>query len=85
MKIEKKRDTESSSMSRLGRFYKDPGSSQYTVPEPFDFTQRNKNRAKSIRERRVEEMIKEKQAIEEEILKFKFRAKSVPSIVSERR
>jgi len=82
--FQEKRANQNSSVNRIGRFYKDPNSSQYTVPEPFDFLHRDKNRSKSIRERKFEEMIKQKQEEEEEISKYQFRAKSVPPVVAEK-
>jgi len=54
---------------------------KYTVPEPFEFDTREKVRAKSIRERKVEEIIREKQEEEERLLNHRFRANSVPNIV----
>ena len=67
--------------SKFGAVYKDPTGLKYTVPDPFEFDNREKVRAKSIRERKVEEMIREKQLEEERILNHRFRANSVPGIV----
>lgn len=53
-----------------------------TVPQPFKFDTRDKIRPKSIRERKVDEMIAEKQLAEDRILAFKFRAKRPPKEVS---
>jgi len=55
---------------------------KYTIPEPFSFQRNDTSRSKSIRERKLEEMIREKEAKEEETLNFRFRAKSVPAIVA---
>ena len=41
----------------------------YTVPDPFEFEARGKNRSKSIRERKIEEMVNEKLE-EDEALSF---------------
>jgi len=46
-----------------------------TVPKPFKFDTRDKIRAKSIRERKIDEMIEEKKIEEERILGHQFRAK----------
>jgi len=61
------------------RMIKDP---KYTIPEPFNLQRNDNNRSKSIRARKVEEMILEKESEEAEILNFRFRAKSVPAIVA---
>jgi len=66
---------------RFGAVYKDPRGLKYTVPDPFEFDTREKVRAKSIRERKVEEMVQEKRDEEERILNHRFRANSVPGIV----
>jgi hypothetical protein len=51
-----------------------------TQPQPFDFDKREKERSKSIRERKVKEMIDEKKRENS----FKgFRAKEVPQIVKQ--
>lgn len=49
-----------------------------TVPRPFAFDIRDKMRPKSIRERKIERMIAEKEAAETEELKNKYRAKPIP-------
>ncbi|CAI2361627.1 unnamed protein product [Moneuplotes crassus] len=46
-----------------------------TVPKPFKFDTRDKIRPKSIRERKVDEMIEEKKIKEENLLQHIFRAK----------
>ncbi len=58
---------------------KDP---KYTIPDPFSFQRNDTSRSKSIREKKVEEMIREKEAEEAEIMNFRFRAKSVPAVVA---
>lgn len=68
---------------KFGAIYKDAVELRYTVPDPFAFDTREKVRAKSIRERKVEEMVREKQLEEERMMKHQFRAKSVPKIVKE--
>jgi hypothetical protein len=49
-----------------------------TVPKPFSFDIRDKVKAKSIRERKVEKMIKQKENQENETMNFQFRHKPVP-------
>ena len=49
-----------------------------TVPKPFAFDIREKVRPKSIRERKVEQMIAEKKLEEENKLKHQFRCKPIP-------
>ena len=49
-----------------------------TVPKPFAFDLRDKTKAKSIRERKVEEMVREKQMEEEGLIKHQFRSKPIP-------
>jgi hypothetical protein len=51
---------------------------QITVPKPFKFDTRDMIRPKSIRERKVDEMIEEKRIEEDRLLGFKFRAKQPP-------
>lgn len=51
------------------------------MPRPFGFDVRDKVRAKTIRERKVEEMVTEKQVEEEMALKTTFRCKPIPSRV----
>ena len=46
-----------------------------TVPKPFKFDTRDKIKAKSIRERKVDEMIEEKRIEEERLISHIFRAK----------
>ena len=52
-----------------------PSQSSITVPRPFKFDTREKIRPKSIRERKVDEMIAEKQLEEDRVLDYKFRAR----------
>lgn len=40
-----------------------------TVPKPFNFDTRDYNKSKSIRERRLEEMVAEKEIQEENVIK----------------
>ena len=49
-----------------------------TVPKPFAFDLRDKSKHKSIRERKVEAMIREKQMEEEGFVKHQFRHKPIP-------
>ena len=49
-----------------------------TVPRPPAFEIREKLKSKSIRERKVERMIAEKEAAEERELQNKYRAKPIP-------
>jgi len=49
-----------------------------TVPKPFNFDVRENTRAKSIRERKLDEMVKEKEFKEEMNMKKKFKAKGPP-------
>lgn len=53
-----------------------------TVPLPFNFDSREMTKPKTIRERKVEAMVQEKQAEEEARLKKKFQCKPVPPEVS---
>lgn len=59
------------------------GKFDVTVPEPFDFERRGKNKSKSIRERKVEEMVKEK--IHNESIEINIRPKvnSIPRTTTE--
>jgi Uncharacterised protein family UPF0564 len=52
-----------------------------TVPKPFGFDIRDKVRPKSIRERKVENMVEEKKYEEEALLRHTFRCKPIPSDV----
>ncbi len=67
--------------TKFGAVHKDPEILKYTVPDPFEFDTREKVKGKSIRERKVEEMVREKQEEEERLLNHQFRANSVPAIV----
>lgn len=49
-----------------------------TVPKPFNFDLREKTRTKTIRERKVEEMVAEKRIEEENIIKHQFHSKPIP-------
>ena len=49
-----------------------------TVPKPYAFEVREKLKSKSIRERKVERMVAEKEAAEERELQNKYRAKPIP-------
>ena len=52
-----------------------------TVPKPFKFDMRDKVKPKNIRERKVEEMVAEKQIEQENMIKYQFRPKPVPASV----
>lgn len=52
-----------------------------TVPKPFKFDVREQVRPKSIRERKVEEMVEEKRKEEDTKLKNQFRCKPIPTDV----
>jgi len=52
-----------------------------TVPKPFGFDIRDKVRPKSIRERKVENMVEEKKYEEEALLRHTFRCKPIPAEV----
>lgn len=49
-----------------------------TVPKPFGFDIRDKVRPKSIRERKVENMVEEKKYEEDQLLSHTFRCKPIP-------
>jgi len=49
-----------------------------TVPKPFGFDIRDKVRPKTIRERKVENMVEEKKYEEEQMLRHTFRCKPIP-------
>lgn len=49
-----------------------------TVPRPFNFDLRDKNKTKTIRERKVEEMVNEKRQEEEKAVKTQFRSNPIP-------
>lgn len=63
---------------RFGAVYKDTTSLKYSIPEPFEFDTREKKRSKSIRERKLEEDIRKRDEELENLIKHRFRAKSVP-------
>lgn len=48
------------------------------MPKPFGFDLREKTRVKTIRERKVEEMVNEKKIEEETIIRHQFRSKPIP-------
>jgi len=52
-----------------------------TVPKPFGFDLRDKTRPKSIRERKIDQMVAEKELWERNILNSKFKAKNPPTEV----
>lgn len=66
-------DQRRSSMSR-GRY-------QITVPKPFKFDIREKVRPKTIRERKIDEMVAEKKLEEDVLVKHQFRCKPIPADV----
>jgi hypothetical protein len=76
-------DTTLSKDSLTGKDYSDHRKSKnshsidrkITVPKPFKFDTRDKIRPKSIRERKIDEMIEEKRIEEERILGYQFKAK----------
>jgi hypothetical protein len=49
-----------------------------TVPRPFDFDKKNNATHKSIRQRKIDEMIAEKKMEEEAAVKHQFRHKPIP-------
>lgn len=49
-----------------------------TVPTPFGFDTREARRSKTIRETKVEEMVREKKFEEEALLRHQFRSKPIP-------
>lgn len=49
-----------------------------TVPKPFGFDVRDKSKSKTIREFKVDEMVKEKELEEETHIRTVFRSKKVP-------
>lgn len=57
------------------------GRYQITVPKPFKFDIRDKVRPKTIRERKIDEMIAEKKLEEDQLVKHQFRCKPIPSDV----
>lgn len=50
-----------------------------TVPVPFEFL--NQEKGFSIRQKKVEKMIKDKQKEEERALSFKYKAREIPKTV----
>lgn len=63
---------------KFGAIYKDDFDFRFTTPNPFKFDEREKSRKKTIRERRLEEMILEIQAKELRNRNHIFRAKAIP-------
>jgi|TARA_B110000285_G_scaffold199118_1_gene232046 hypothetical protein len=49
-----------------------------TVPKPFGFDMRDKGKAKTIRERKVEQMVQERRLEEDALVKHQFRSKPIP-------
>lgn len=49
-----------------------------TVPKPFGFDMRDKSKHKTIRERKVEQMVQEKRLEEDALVKHQFRSKPIP-------
>lgn len=49
-----------------------------TVPRPFGFDMRDKGKSKTIRERKVEEMVEAKRQEESALVKYQFRSKPIP-------
>jgi len=64
--------------SKFGALYKESADYKITEPAPFKFDARDKNKPKTIRERKVEEMLLEKEQKELEVINVHFRANSVP-------
>ena len=52
-----------------------------TVPKPFRFDMRDQTKPKTIRERKVEEMVMEKQVEEKNMIQHQFRHKPIPAAV----
>lgn len=57
---------------------KSKGKYGVTVPRPFGFDMRDKGKSKTIRERKVEEMVEEKRLTENALVKYQFRSKPIP-------
>jgi hypothetical protein len=66
--LKKKRLTTKDYMDE-GEKRRNKGKYGVTIPKPFGFDLREKNRSKSIRERKVEEMVEEKRIEVERIVK----------------
>ena len=67
--------------SKFGALYKDSTDFKITEPSPFSFDHRDKHKGKSIRERKLEEMLLEKEQVELEPLNVHFQANTVPAHV----
>lgn len=65
-------------MQREQSLKKKQGKYNVTVPKPFNFDIRENMKPKSIREKKLEEMIAEKNIKEENIIKHQFRCKPIP-------
>lgn len=52
-----------------------------TVPTPFAFDTRDARKAKTIREYKVEEMVREKKLEEDACIRYQFRSKAIPTEV----
>jgi hypothetical protein len=59
------------------------GSYNVTVPVPFEFL--NAEKGFSIRQKKVEQMIKDKQMEEDQALSFKYKARDIPRAVREKK
>jgi len=68
--------------SKFGALYKEGLDYKITEPKPFVFDSRDKNKPKTIRERKVEEMLLEKEQKELEVINVYFRANEVPAHVT---
>lgn len=51
------------------------------MPQPFGFDMRDKTKTKTIRERKIDEMIAEKKVAENNLIKHQFRSKPIPPAV----
>lgn len=59
------------------------GKFDVTVPEPFDFDRRDKRKTKTIREKKVDEMVKEKDNKEEIEMNVRPRVNPIPRTTTE--
>jgi len=69
--------------SKFGALNKEGDDFKFTIPKPFEFDSRDRIKPKTIRERKLEEMILEKHSEELKTMNFRFRAKSVPKSTTE--
>ena len=67
--------------SKFGALYKDSTDYKITEPTPFAFDLRDKNKEKTIRERKLEEMLLKKEQDELDVINVQFRANRVPGHV----